>query len=376
MVVTRDPGELYLLRHTVGDEAISFVERLDPVSLEPLQRSPDLAGGPTWPGSIAAHANGSIYVVFGNHAHRLGHDLSVLATTTLPRSVPYNGFVILPDGHLVTKDFAGSRPGHQVPAHARQATELVALDPEGLEIVDRCQLAEPSIARLTADGSHVFVVGDTSLLRVRWDDGLRPDGSFRARYRTMDGQTYGWDCVIALGAAWFLDDGDGTDRYSGTLHGHGRSTAPLHLIRVDLTSGSVSNADVGSEPGGLVANPPVIDAERSIAVGYDSGTGVMAAFDIAADGSLLPRWQRIQEHGGHLVLYPATGELVTGHYDLERSSDQVVILDIETGAEVARADTGSPVQSVLFPAAGFGREVYLCTFTTVSRVSVRSTPAS
>ena len=147
MVVTRDPGELYLLRHTVGDEAISFVERLDPVSLEPLQRSPDLAGGPTWPGSIAAHANGSIYVVFGNHAHRLGHDLSVLATTTLPRSVPYNGFVILPDGHLVTKDFAGSRPGHQVPAHARQATELVALDPEGLEIVDRCQLAEPSIAR-------------------------------------------------------------------------------------------------------------------------------------------------------------------------------------------------------------------------------------
>ena len=124
-----------------------------------------------------------------------------------------------------------------------------------------------------------------------------------------------------------------------------------------------------------MANPPVIDVERSIAVGYDSGNGVMRAFDIATDGSLSPRWQRHQEHGGHLLLYPDTGELVTGDYDQGRLADQVVVLDIETGDEVARADTGSPVQSVLFPSAGFGRELYLCTFTTVSRVSVRSAPS-
>jgi len=85
-----------------------------------------------------------------------------------------------------------------------------------------------------------------------------------------------------------------------------------------------------------------------------------------------PRWRRDQEHGGHLVLYPDTGELVTGHYDAERGADQVVVLDIATGDELARADTGSPVQSVLFPAVGFGRELYLCTFTTVSRITVGS----
>ena len=50
-------------------------------------------------------------VVFGNHAHRLDPDLGVVAGATLPRPRPYNGFVILPDGHLATKDFAGSRPG-------------------------------------------------------------------------------------------------------------------------------------------------------------------------------------------------------------------------------------------------------------------------
>jgi hypothetical protein len=134
----------------------------------------------------------------------------------------------------------------------------------------------------------------------------------------------------------------------------------------------MTTAEVSSGPGGLVANPPAVDTGRSIAVGYDSGNGVLRAFDIAADGGLSPRWERSQHHGGHLLLYPRSGELVTGDFDHDRGADQVVVLDIGTGAEVARADTGSPVQSVLFPAAGFGRDFYLCTFTTISRIAVRS----
>ena len=175
------------------------------------------------------HANGSVYTVFGNHAHRLAPDLTPLAGTGLPRPRPYNGFVILPDGHLVTKDFAGSRPGTPVPEAEREPCELVVLEPEHLAIVDRLQLDEPSVARLSADGDVVYVVGDTSLSRVRWDGRLRADDDFRVRYRTLEGQTYGWDCVIAMGAAWFLDNGEGSESYSGTLHGHGVSRSPLHL---------------------------------------------------------------------------------------------------------------------------------------------------
>ena len=373
MVVTRDPGELFLLRHTAGDDAIAFVERIDPLTLDPVIRSPDLTGGPAWPGSIAVHANGSLYVVFGNHAHRLDPDLVPVASSALPRDLPYNGFVILPDGHLATKDFAGSRPGHPVPADRRRRCELVVLEPEGLQIVDRCQLSEPSIARLSAHGDHVYVVGDTSLLRIGWDGSrLRPDEGFHTAYRTLEGQTYGWDCVIALGAAWFLDDGEGSDRYDGSLHGHGVSSTPLHLVRIDLDSGALSRTEVCGRPGGLVANPPLIDPDRSIAVGYDSGNAVMTAFDIERDGSLSARWQRSQHHGGHLLLDPTAGRLVTGDFDAGRGMDQLVVLDIEGGGEVARVDTGSPVQSVLFPAAGFDGELYLCTFTTVSRIAARA----
>jgi hypothetical protein len=371
MAVTRDPGQLYLLRHTGGEDAVAFVEQIDPLTLEEVRRSPDLAGGPPWPGSLAAHTDGSLYVVFGNHAHRLDPGLSVVATTELPRHRPYNGFVVLPDGHLVTKDFAGSRPGAPVAAGEREPCELVVLEPESLRIVERCVLGEPSIARLSASDDELFVVGDTSLLRIRWDgQRLHPDERAPVRYRTVAGQTYGWDCVIALGAAWFLDDGEGSEGYSGTLFGHGVSGAPLHLVRVDLDRDTCTMVEICGRPGGLVANPPIVDVDRSIVVGYDSGNGVMTAFDVAADGTLSSRWHRSQHHGGHLLLVPAPGELVTGDFDASRGADQVVVLDIASGEERARADTGSPVQSVLFPAAGFADDVYLCTFTTVTRVSV------
>jgi hypothetical protein len=370
MVVLRDPGEAYLLRHTAGADAVSWIERFDPESLEVIERSPDLAGGPTWPGGVAAHANGSLYVVFGAHAHRLGPDTVPIARRRLPRDRPYNSFVVLPDGHLVTKDFGGALPGG-APAPT-EPTELLVLEPEALEIVARLVLPERSIARLSADGDDVYVVGDHRLFRVHWDGtDLTLDASFDARYRTLDGQTYGWDAVLDAGAAWFLDNGDGSERYAGTFRGQGISSAPLHLLRVDLTTGVVRLTEICGLPGGVIANPPAIDPERRIAVGYDSGNGVLAGFAFDEDdGTLEPRWTRHQDHAGHPLRYPDTGELVTGDYDSTRMMDQVVVLDLESGAELARADTASPVQSVLFPSPGFGRDLYYCSFTTLARVSV------
>ena len=362
MAVRGRPGEVLLLRHTPGEPSTALVERIDPISLEPIATSAELPAGPVWPGGLGATADGGVHVVFGDHAHRLDADLQVVASVRLPRSRPYNSFVVLADGHLVTKDFAGSRPGMPVAAGDREASELVVLDPATLAIVDRLELPEPSIARLSADGDDVYVVGDTSLLVVRWDGrrlALDPDRT--VRYRTLEGQGYGWDCVIAGGSAWFLDDGEGSDAYAGTLRGKGVATAPLHLVRVGLRDGALAMAEVSGLPGGLVANPPVIDVERGIAVGYDSGNAVLVGFDIA---TLEPRWRRQQDHGSHLLLYEGSGELVTGdHAD-------VVVLDVASGDERARVDTGSGMQSVLFPVPGWDRDLYLCSFLTVSRIAV------
>lgn len=368
MVVLRDPGEVYVLRHTFGPEVVAWVEQVHPESLEVLRRTPDLPAGPMWPGGLACHADGSLHVVFGNHVHRLSADLDVLASATLPRLRPYNSFVVLPDGSLVTKDFGGPRPGRE--PEPPEPAELLVLDPVDLSIRDHLVLPERSIARLSADADDVYVVGDTSLLRVRWNGtSLRLDRDLRSPYRSLEGQTYGWDAVIAAGAAWFLDDGEGTDRYTGSFTGIGISPSPLHVVRVDLASGAVALTEVCGLPNGLIANPPLVDVDRGIVVGFDSSNGVLVGFDLAEDGTLAPRWRRDQHHASHLLLFPDTGELVTADHDGARMAEQVVVVDIDTGDELARADTGGPLQSAVFPAAGWHHDAYLTSFSTLSRIS-------
>ena len=46
------------------------------------------------------------------------------------------------------------------------------------------------------------------------------------------------------------------------------------------------------------------------------------------------------------------------------------MLDLDTGEEKARVDVPSPVQGFLFPAPGFGRDVYYQSLTTIARVVV------
>jgi hypothetical protein len=53
-----------------------------------------------------------------------------------------------------------------------------------------------------------------------------------------------------------------------------------------------------------------------------------------------------------------------------RSGDDVAVLDIESGVELARARVPSMFQSVLFPAPGWGRDLYWCTFSTLARLEV------
>ena len=328
-----------------------------------------MEGGPTWPGGIACHDNGSIYVVFGQYTHRLSAELDVLATVRLPRERPYNSFVILPDGCIAAKDFGGLRPGQDEPDDY-EGTEVVVLEPEWLEIVGRRLVPEPSIARLSAEGSDVYVVGESSLWRVRWSGSeLTLDSGYRALYRTLPGQGYGWDAVLENGAAWFHDNGRGTERYAGSLRGLGVSRTPSNLVHVHLMTGEVTLTDICGLQGGVVANPPVIDPVRRVVVAYDSGNGVVTGFRIDPRGVTGRLWSRELNHAAHMLRYPS-GELVLCDYDHERRMEQVLVVDIETGQEYARADTGSPVQSVLFPAPGFGRDFYLVSFTTLTRCEV------
>jgi hypothetical protein len=399
MVVLREPGEVFALRHSVGarmldDPVVGWVERIDADSLEMLGRSPDLPAGPFWPGGLAAHANGSLYTVLGRWCHRLTPDCTVVARRELAEPRPYNSFVILADGTLATKDMDRT---------LTHRSRLSLLEPENLE--PRCadiELPEPVIARLSAEGNVLYAVGVSTVYRYVWDPGaerLEHDEGWSLGYRFLPGQSYGWDPVIDGGQLWFHDNGQHT--YTTSMLGAGVAPGPVHLVRVSLTNPSDHElAEVCGRPRGAVTNPPLYDPERRIAVAYDSANAMLGAWRMT-DGTREPLWQKRFATASHMIRYPDTGELVVGDFHdglpqlrrptprrlairsgrlaasrrfraaaARRCHDDVVVIDIETGHERARGPVPSLFQSVLFPAAGWDRDLYYCTFSTLARVAV------
>lgn len=370
MTVLRDPGEVFVLTHTLAmvagpDGVTAVVERIDPHTLEPVVSSPELPAGPMWPGGLLAHADGSLYVTFGRWCHRLSADCEVLAARELPVDRPYNSLLALDDGTLVMKDFV---------ADGSASSRLIALAPGDLAVLDELELPEGSIARLSAVGSTIVVVGDHTLVRVLWDGTrLVLDEGWATRYRTEPGQSFGWDAVVVDGSVWFLDDGAGTEGYIGTLRGVGSNEAPLRLWRVPWDGAPATSVEVCGLPGGIVANPPLVDPARRVAVGYDSGNGVIAAWRYGAPGDdLEPLWRFDQDQAGHMLLLPGEGgrgALVSYDHDATLG-EHVVVRDVETGEEWARVAIDSPMQSVLFPSVGWEGDLYVSTFSTLARVSV------
>lgn len=371
MTVLRDPGEVYFLHHQLirsyllGRPTTACVERIDPVTLEPVARSPRLAGGRAWPGGVAVHANGDLYVVYGRHAHRLAPDCSLRASLELPADRPYNSFVILDCGVLVTKDFADEG-----------TSSLSAIDPETLRPVGPpTACPEPTIARLSSTGNTVYVVGVRSIFRYHYREGERRldfDASWRFDYASGTSQSYGWDVVLDGENAWFMDNG--RHRYLRSMRGAGVARTPNRLLRVSLADAADHEAVVISGlPGGSITNPPLVDltATRRIVVAYDSANSHLRAFRIGPAGragsALSPLWERPGfACASHLVALPEAGLLVAN--DFRREAEHLVFLDLETGAERARARVGFVHQGVVFPSVGWDHDVYFTTFSWLSRV--------
>jgi hypothetical protein len=363
MVVLRDPGEVFLLRHSGPPDATSFVEQIDPESLEAIARSENLAGGPVWPGGIAAHSNGSLYVIFGNHVHKLSAALKTECSLALPRQRPYNSFVVLADGTIITKDFAGPYAGHD-PNDSRPA-QILAIDPTDLSVIASFDLAEASVARLSSLDSEVVVVGTESVFSISFDGQTFREQS-RTPYRTQTGQGCGWDAVLDGDVMFFLDNGDGTDRFDGSFEGRGIATVPLRLHRVNRRTGEARSVEVSGLLNGIIANPPALDTTRRIVVAFDSGNGIVAG--IHAD-TLEILWKKNLNHAAHALHDDNAGLIVLSDFDRTTGVDHAVIIETATGREVQRIPTESLLQSALFPSAGFNQDLYLASFTTLTRIT-------
>jgi hypothetical protein len=382
MTVQRARGETYLLynNHIKSSEKYGGVERIDPVSLETICRSPRLpSGGHTWCGGVLVHENGYLYANNGDRCFKLDPDCNVVVEAKLPQDSAYNSLLSTADGRLVMKNIEHASAG---------VSKFVVLDPERLEQVGpEVAIPENSMGRIAMDtkaaGQQIYVPGSHHFYRYAYHDGeltLDPDWQPLYRRFASEVQSFSWDSCLADGGCWFLDNGD--NEANVTIFGtrpfgldppprgsafRGRASSPQKLWRIDLDDPDrVSMLEPFKLPRGSIFSPPAFDPIRQIAIAFDTGNGRLGAFRYEPDGRFIKLWARSCRISMQLVLFLDSGELAVN--DFERGFDELVILDVESGREKARVATESRTANGMFLSTGWARDVLYCSIGSIARV--------
>ena len=388
MFVQREPDEWFLQGTTPilhRSSAHGWVERVDPETLEPRATSPELpCGGHVWCGALLAHADGSIYTVNGSYLHRLDPDCAVLAEKELPADRAHNGLLALSDGTLVTKDLR---------LEAQGPSTLSLLSPGTLELVgEPFVLPEASMGRIAADrdsdGDWIYVPGTEHLFRLHWDgQQLSLDDTWRPRYRDANGdQGLAWDSCLSGGGVWWMNNGDiesvraifgampngnlapeDAERLSWRRDAPWRG--PQQLFRATVAADSPSRSVVLSgKPGGAIIAPPVFVPEYGLVVGWDSLNRGLFGLEWEDGKEPRPRWQLDIRPTMQPVVYPDSGEIVINDF-VEPRSDELVIVDLESGRLKCRAPTGSPIANGMFLSPGRHRDIFYASTGSIARIA-------
>jgi len=368
MQVQRAPGEIFVQggaglgqsefppQYRDQGDTSGWLERIDPITLKTLARSPELpSGGHLWCGAVVVHENGDLYMVNGRYCHRLDEDCRVVAERKLPVDAPYNGLLILSDGNLLMKNL-GTDPSVNC--------KFSLLEPERLESVgEPLEIPEACMGRFSSDrtkeGEFVYFTSATKIYRLRYEGGrLMLDSDWQGSYEIEgEDQGDGWDTSVGSDCIWMMDMGRPPPW-------RGLASAPQRAFRFPIDDpGERDVIETFGMPNAVNVGPPLYDPERRILVAYDMMNGKVGAWRFEGPGQYTSLWQHDWRCAVQMILYSDTGELVLedGAAMGPASSAEgsmAVVVDIETGRELGRAPSGAPSISGMFFCPGYGRDFY------------------
>ncbi len=393
-IVTRERDELFILYGTGSTEECTeegaaansctfgaMVARVDSRTLEPVWRTllydTQAEGEWDYPGAMAVHGNGFLYVVGSYRVTKLDPDTGmILAQNELPNlgekpgrikgDTTYNGFVVLSDGNLVMKSMQRTRDCTRDSVLALFtcfdfAPSMVSVvDPDTLEILDTVDLPQAAKGRIT---SGIF--GDAEYVYLPGADESNTSGSvWRFVYEPL------WE-ELRLDPGWgpvsYVSPGQAPGTAVGLMGdfavvqtNFGPALTPLSVTVISQADDQQQTSiqpfkDIPVE-GPFVSNQfslPTIDPDNLRIFSYDAPPGAMAGLQFdPSDFSLSVLWQKDQRTNtfGALVGpvddrdFAITSQVRNGSGFLE----QLVFRDADTGRVRARgpfrdAGVGNPL---------------------------------
>jgi hypothetical protein len=347
IAVTRDRDQLYVYGYR-ADAATQggYVADVDPSTLRERWRTsirdPSPPGQWSYPGVAAVHGNGFVYAVYGNVLVKLDPWTGrTLARRALPEDpvgtgAAYNGFVVLPDGNIVTKKIErgpcampGAIQGLLCSVTNELPSRIVVVEPRRLRILSSVVPPEPVTGRVTFGGGHLYAAGRDSLFRYRYRKG-------RLRFDS------GWGPVAYRTGA--QKPGTGPGLMNGFLVVQTNllpATEPLTVTAVSVRDSRkvfrIRPFAGSGAAGSFIVSKPALDAANRTVVTHDTSVGQMAALRLDSKRGFTVRWRRKL---GSLAFSALIGDAAHRQIvipDRGPDGERVVWLSERTGAEQARS---------------------------------------
>ena len=144
--------------------------------------------------------------------------------------------------------------------------------------------------------------------------------------------------------------------------------SPQRLLRVNQETGITDVIEPFGHKGGGIIAPPVHLPEQQIVIAWDSINGGLAGISTAGDLEVL--WQLEARPTMQPVVFPESGELVINDFT-QAQSDDLIVVNAQTGDLLSRVSTGSRIANGMFLAAGEDRDVYYCSTLSWARIAWR-----
>ena len=273
------------------DPVTAWVERIDPLTLETVARSPDLAAGPFWPGG---HGGARQRLAARRDAATTATGSPRISSSWPPASCRAAALQLVrrPPRRDAGDEGLRPRPARARPRRAARPDDARAPRPATCRSASpRSRGCRPTATTSTwsARGRRCGCAGTARrcVRDERWGGPyLSPGGS------------YGWDPVIAGGQLWFMDNG--AHDFVTTMRGAGVAPGPVHLVRMSLADrDDVERVEVCGLPRGAVTDPPLVRRgpadRRRLRLGQRRRAGV--PLRRLADAAVAPRALARRPHG-------------------------------------------------------------------------------
>jgi len=304
-------------------------------------------------GSIIAHKNGLIYVLASARLFEIDpHSLEIKRSLALPlpesegEFITYNGLSVWPEtGDLILKraDFS------------QRTDELLMLVDIGDEEmrVKATTVFDIGTARFAVDAGPpalLYVPGPTQTLRFRiTETGFEYDEQWSEKYRSAGDGTQQGPALVFMGkfeSAVFVNNGSVGLGVMAPMTVCSQSTA--------TTANTISCESVDSKKiGGVFSVNSADPYITGITAALDSLNGITTAWQLvdAEDSSLVKLWEKNEyKTSSGTAIAVSQGQLYTDDRTCDENGENCtlyfVVLDLETGVEIARTEVSGTVPTI------------------------------